>query len=107
MMKMPEIYVDTGEYRDEFYQDVLTILSADDTNDRANEIIDVFDNLPAADVAPVVHGYWINNKCTDTIICSECKKYFPYKTFYCPHCGAKMDGKEEADKTLRELEEKE
>lgn len=59
-----------------------------------------------ADVAPVVHGYWINNKCTDTIICSECKKYFQYKTFYCPNCGAKMDGKEEANKTLKELEEK-
>ena len=52
--------------------------------------------LPAADVAPVVHGKWkpteypIMSECED---CSECG----YRTVYghgfkfCPNCGAKMD----------------
>lgn len=106
---MPEIYVDTGEYRDEFYQDVLTILSADDTNDRANEIIDIFDNLPAADVRPERHGYWKGYTtsafygCDDygypiyrdvTIYyCSLCHRKSVVKERFCPNCGAKMDGK--------------
>lgn len=46
----------------------------------------------AADVAPIVHGRWIDNKHTDTAICSECKACFTYETPYCPKCGAKMDG---------------
>lgn len=55
------------------------------------------DKIPAADVAPVVHGKWkpteypIMSECED---CSECG----YRTVYghgfkfCPNCGAKMDG---------------
>jgi rubrerythrin len=48
--------------------------------------------LPAADVAPVVHGAW---QVTDRFkACSVCGYAFarllPDK--YCPHCGAKMDG---------------
>lgn len=60
--------------------------------------------LPAADVAPVVHGKWIrphwknSNYCCD---CSECggeamhREYqWNKKGIYpiCPWCGAKMDG---------------
>ena len=48
--------------------------------------------LPAADVAPVVHGAW---QVTDRFkACSVCGYAFarllPDK--YCPHCGAMMDG---------------
>ena len=65
----------------------------------------ILTDIPAADVAPVVHGKWLpivsyNN----TYKCSECgrllvditdglkmvAKHYPY----C-HCGAKMDGKSE------------
>lgn len=57
-------------------------------------------SIPAADVAPVVHGEWqqteypIMSECED---CSECG----YRTMYghgfkfCPNCGTLMDGKEE------------
>lgn len=60
--------------------------------------------LPAADVAPVVHGRWIrphwknNNYCCD---CSECGGEAMHRDYQwnkngvypiCPHCGAKMDG---------------
>ena len=64
--------------------------------------VDVFDiemmkkmveKLPAADVAPVVHGRWVNG-CQ----CSVCgDRHGPYNSRhrpyynYCPNCGAKMD----------------
>lgn len=53
-------------------------------------------NRPAADVAPVVHGRWVDGRCSncgvdiptddahDVIFGSECR--------FCYYCGAKMDG---------------
>lgn len=55
---------------------------------------------PAADVAPVVHGRWIDLNAI--IICSACQEW--WKGFgpegggafnFCPNRGAKMDGGEE------------
>lgn len=47
--------------------------------------------LPAADVAPVVHGEWIDrDEKTWCNVCHASNKQ--YKPLYCPHCGAKMDG---------------
>ncbi len=52
-------------------------------------------NVPAADVAPVVHGHWEYDSETFNI-CSACKRRLDdmrgYK--YCPVCGAKMDEEE-------------
>lgn len=48
----------------------------------------------AADVAPVVHGRWIEDGSL-IITCSECKRGYNLiakYTHYCPNCGAKMDG---------------
>ena len=56
-------------------------------------------SIPTADVAPVRHGYWVKEK-RDVLIhwhCSACKECFYLdkpNAEYCPHCGAKMDGKE-------------
>lgn len=61
------------------------------------------DSIPAADVAPVVHGRWVDGKCSncgvdiptddahDAIFENECR--------FCYYCGAKMDGgdSDEAD----------
>lgn len=44
------------------------------------------------DVEPVRHGCWIDNKHTDTAICSECKCVFTDETNYCPNCGSRMGG---------------
>lgn len=51
--------------------------------------------LPAADVAPVVHGRWVpfhSEAAGDIQYCSACEIGFDAKTDYCPHCGAKMGG---------------
>ena len=57
---------------------------------------EILDDMPAVDAVPVVHGRW--EVCGDCGItrCSVCKwnfeSHIDYK--YCPHCGAKMDGRE-------------
>lgn len=63
--------------------------------DAWDEIIDALENIPAADVAPVVHASWDKNG-----YCTNCKKHAPfwsisscyYKSPYCQSCGAKMEG---------------
>ena len=50
--------------------------------------------LPAADVAEVVHGQWVDNGIPDSILngCSVCGFTCGSSSFfYCPNCGAKMD----------------
>lgn len=67
------------------------------------EDVDI-ESIPAADVAPVVHGKWFKSeyetispmgrtiKCKK-VTCSACgKSNGRSKTNYCPNCGAKMDG---------------
>ena len=49
------------------------------------------DRVPAADVRPVVRGEWRGIGKTGRIfVCSACDKTFPYKTDFCPNCGADM-----------------
>ena len=57
---------------------------------------------PAADVAPVVHGWWgTHSDRPDSLICSVCNcgfdmwKHDPHN--YCPNCGAKMDKPDEPE----------
>lgn len=57
-------------------------------------------DFPAADVAEVKHGKWIEYPRAHYFKCSECKETVPYKKAvlirgkrkykYCPNCGAKM-----------------
>ena len=57
---------------------------------------DVVDDLPAADVQEVKHGYWKERMSTlSSVKCSECGNSHEYDTAYCPDCGAIMDGEEE------------
>lgn len=48
--------------------------------------------LPAADVAPVVHGRW-REMDKGYYVCSSCNTFITvnYGYKYCPNCGAKMD----------------
>lgn len=66
--------------------------------DAYNDLAEDFYSIPAADVAPVVHGRWVDGKCSncgvdiptddlrDVIFESDCH--------FCYSCGAKMDGGE-------------
>ena len=65
------------------------------TNEALGIIEEWIASIPAADVAPVVHGRWVYHN-SDTI-CSECRKSAIFdeweqqaETEFCPHCGAKM-----------------
>lgn len=57
---------------------------------------------PTLDVQEVKHGKWIwqGSISEGCWVCSECEHKF-YQGYgnenYCPHCGAKMDGKETED----------
>ena len=79
----------------------LTALQDSDLFNTTERQLRAIRELPAADVAPVVHGQWIDaypdiepNPMFMYGICSECgfeqgiSKYLNY----CPNCGAKMDG---------------
>lgn len=63
----------------------------------AEFIENALDFVPAANVAPVVHGKWIPDG--DFVICSQCEAEMNQKNSlgmgnsknYCPNCGAKMD----------------
>ena len=62
------------------------------------DAIDMIEDAPAADVAPVVHGRWENGN----PICPVCGGnkfkdldadiWCDWKPDHCPNCGAKMDG---------------
>ena len=71
-----------------------------------NILGEIADEVPAADVAPVVHGYNDNQEyyATDEFKCSVCGLHledwirlddegncYEYEFKYCPNCGAKMD----------------
>lgn len=91
----------------DFYYQIPIYPSDREVQNIVNRVKRIVQELPAADVAPVVHGEWMQNPyCKRIFYCSECggqvedgscnpnpSKHFPY----C-HCGAKMDGgKDETD----------
>lgn len=76
------------------------------------ELCNMLDALPAVEATPVVHGRWIKSRDYNLKIrlyCSSCKQKYDYidgiyyivsgseLPFYCPNCGAKMDGEGDAE----------
>ena len=65
------------------------------------DYIYMIEDMPTADVAPVVHGHWIEKEKYSFGImydCSLCDNRIldnGYSWNYCPNCGAKMDEKED------------
>ena len=65
--------------------------------DAWDEIIDALENIPTADVAPVVHGRWVTHyrsgmTVAEGYVSTCCDMWNNRKSNYCPNCGAKMDG---------------
>jgi hypothetical protein len=62
--------------------------------------LQIIKDLPAADVAPVVHGRWEQDAdgdwycttCDEVVAICESGRERTYRKPYCPNCGAKMDG---------------
>ena len=54
-------------------------------------------DMPAADVAPVIHAHWIRYPDCGVTKCSNCGWSIEecWDSDYCPHCGAQMDEKED------------
>lgn len=60
---------------------------------KAKDVYKGLHDIPAADVAPVVHAYWRDTGSGQE--CSACKEIqYGYDTgrYFCANCGAKMDG---------------
>ena len=65
--------------------------------DAYNDLAEDFYSIPAADVAPVVHGWWEKHYRSGTPVAEGyvstcCDMWNNRKSDYCPNCGAKMDG---------------
>ena len=58
-------------------------------------------DMPAADVAPVIHAHWIRYPDCGVTKCSNCGWSIEecWDSDYCPHCGAQMDEKENDNAT--------
>lgn len=91
---MPEKYIKAADCKKYFYEHLDDVHIAGAMN--------AIDEMPAADVAPVRHGRWIE-ECEESLYsCSACGTEWvtiegtPKENDmdFCPHCGAKMDGKE-------------
>lgn len=56
------------------------------------DFIVLVSEIPAADVAPVVHGHWVYGE-FGIPHCSECGEEAKLDMIspFCPNCGAKMD----------------
>ena len=64
-----------------------------------NDAVSLLGSAPTVDAEPVRHGRWIYTGFME-VKCSECSETFHEleSTNYCPNCGAKMDGGEDASK---------
>ena len=88
---MAEKYVRASECEKYFYNHL-------DDNEMISAM-NAIEEMPAADVAPVKHGHWVNeNFYTHCSACGNMAIYDKYgqevESDYCPRCGAKMDGGE-------------
>lgn len=84
-------------------------------NVESNQFERIIDEQPTIDAVEVKHGEWLKtDEFPHRVYCSVCFKtyvtneeaiqgrswdcpVYAYEAEYCPHCGAKMDGKEQDD----------
>lgn len=66
-----------------------------DGQDIANWQAKCINEAPAVDAEPVRHGKWlyVGYGKPDAWDCSECSVMVAKQHFYCPRCGAKIEGR--------------
>ena len=73
----------------------MRLIDGDALIEKFNEAVE---EMPTADVAPVVHGRWIEQEkytfgvMYDCSICGDRILDNGHSWNYCPNCGARMDG---------------
>jgi len=89
--------------RDELYSALFAMNGKNGNGWDMVEVLELVENFPFADVAPVVHAHWIHDESgwewDNYYQCSACKNEFMFNegtpaendAAYCPYCGAKMD----------------
>ena len=94
-------YIDADKFHEWVYPNWSYCAQNDD------DFHEAIDAQPTADVAPVIHAHWEYRYDTGIyqteFLCSRCKGLIETYSCtvdeveyeYCPHCGAKMDEKEE------------
>lgn len=98
-------YISRAEAINEIMNDMVENATPDDKlyNTGLHRAMSRIDNIPTADVVPVVHGKWeeFDELYGDTTYkCSVCGEPWTLidgtpqdnNMHYCPNCGAKMDG---------------
>lgn len=100
-------YIDREELIREIISDMALFMGTPDEvqkhDEQCNRAISYIESATCADVAPVVHGRWIEKSAPTGkyFECSHCgaheNKHTAIKGYYCWRCGAKMDGKEGKD----------
>ena len=97
-------YIDADKLKEAFSTDTQHLSIFDP--DLYDLIVLDIDEAPTADVEEVKHGHWKKSQFSDRsgfysvrdVICSECGIYSTFlqheisPDYYCPNCGAKMDG---------------
>ena len=64
-------------------------------NDAKHSVLRILAEQPDVEAVEVVHGRWISRRFTETLCgyeCSTCRTTWDAESYYCPNCGAKMDG---------------
>ena len=90
-------------------REALKVMFSSDNKPLETAICSVIDAVPAADVAPVVHGEWVEAKVGGMSLypfgqkmCSVCGQIMPsrWETMppFCYGCGAKMDKEAENER---------
>lgn len=83
----------------------LVVTAAQGNGSRLAYMLSKLEDEPAADVAPVRHGRWEETD-WETWRCTHCGIEWQFldgmtpeenDAFYCPQCGARMDGGESGD----------
>lgn len=83
---------------DEFEAYMTAQLKADHLTTQINEVVHrkikkLILDTPSVEAEPVKNGRWIeHDKKTWCTLCGKSNK--DYKPPFCPHCGARMDGKD-------------